>query len=84
MAVRAARCYDLNTRTIVLANGTPCSLENMIAAGGSAEYWKQVFNFCHVLADYHTDNTEYALFTAICIFSGKYSAFTIGMGTRTF
>lgn len=71
MAIRAARCYDLSTETIVLANGTPCSLENMIAAGGSTEYWKQVFNFCHALAESQTDNTEYALFTAICIFSGK-------------
>lgn len=72
MAIRAARCYDLNTRTIVLANGTPCSLENMIAAGGSTEYWKQVFNFCHALANHRTDNTEYALFTAICIFSDRH------------
>ncbi|XP_060603528.1 ecdysone receptor-like isoform X1 [Ruditapes philippinarum] len=72
MAVRAARCYDLQTRTIVLANGTPCSLDNMIAAGGSTDYWKQVFNFCHALADARTDNTEYALFTAICIFSERH------------
>ncbi|XP_045169068.1 ecdysone receptor-like isoform X2 [Mercenaria mercenaria] len=72
MAIRAARCYDLQTATIVLANGTPCSLDNMIAAGGSTEYWKQVFNFCHALADARTDNTEYALFTAICIFSERH------------
>ncbi|WAQ94226.1 ECR-like protein [Mya arenaria] len=69
MAIRAARCYDLASRTIVLANGTPCSVENMMAAGGSEAYWKLVFQFCHALADSQTDNTEYALFTAICIFS---------------
>ena len=73
MAIRAARCYDLSTQTIVLASGTPCTLENMIAAGGSVEYWKLVFQFCHGLAENQTDNTEYALFTAICIFSGKYT-----------
>ena len=72
MAIRAARCYDLKSRTIVLANGTPCSHDNMLAAGGSEEYWKLVYQFCHALADNQTDNTEYALFTAICIFSGKY------------
>ncbi|WAQ94198.1 ECR-like protein [Mya arenaria] len=71
MAIRAARCYDLASRTIVLANGTPCSVENMMAAGGSEAYWKLVFQFCHALADSQTDNTEYALFTAICIFSDQ-------------
>lgn len=71
MAIRAARCYDLKTRTIVLANGTPCSEDNMLAAGGSEEYWKLVYQFCHALAEIQTDNTEYALFTAICIFSGN-------------
>ena len=71
MAIRAARCYDLSTKTIVLANGVPCSIDNMMAAGGSAEYWKLVFQFCQALAENQTDNTEYALFTAICIFSGK-------------
>ena len=72
MAIRAARCYDLSTKTIVLANGVPCSIDNMMAAGGSVEYWKLVFQFCHALAENMTDNTEYALFTAICIFSGKF------------
>ncbi|XP_052803665.1 ecdysone receptor-like isoform X1 [Mya arenaria] len=72
MAIRAARCYDLASRTIVLANGTPCSVENMMAAGGSEAYWKLVFQFCHALADSQTDNTEYALFTAICIFSERH------------
>lgn len=42
----------------------------MLAAGGSEEYWKLVYQFCHALAENQTDNTEYALFTAICIFSG--------------
>lgn len=72
MAIRAARCYDLTTKTIVLANGVPCSIDNMMAAGGSVEYWKLVFQFCHALAENTTDNTEYALFTAICIFSDRY------------
>ncbi|KAH3721308.1 hypothetical protein DPMN_064228 [Dreissena polymorpha] len=72
MAIRAARCYDLKTQTIVLANGMPCNIENMMAAGGTEEYWKLVFQFCHALAENQTDNTEYALFTAICIFSERH------------
>ena len=48
----------------------------MMAAGGSVEYWKLVFQFCHALAENMTDNTEYALFTAICIFSGKLGDFS--------
>ncbi|KAL3831771.1 hypothetical protein ACJMK2_023478 [Sinanodonta woodiana] len=75
MAIRAARCYDLPTRTIMLANGTPCTMENMMAAGGSEEYWKLVYMFCHALVENQTDNTEYALFTAICIFSERHGLF---------
>lgn len=70
MSIRAARCYDLESRAIVFANGQPCVVENMKAAG-FGHYAELLFELCHNLASYRTDNAEYALFTAICIFSGR-------------
>ena len=46
-------------------------MENMIAAGQPREYTELVFKLCEDLAKIGSDNAEYALFTAIAIFSGK-------------
>ncbi|ESO82067.1 hypothetical protein LOTGIDRAFT_170342 [Lottia gigantea] len=70
MAIRAARCYDLETRCIVFANGVPCTLENMKATG-MGEYAELTYQFCHNMAVMETDNAEYALLTAISIFSER-------------
>jgi hypothetical protein len=70
MALRAARCYDPNTKAIMLANGTPCTLENMLDTG-LGKYAELVYDFCHNMFVCQTDNAEYALLTAISIFSGK-------------
>lgn len=71
MAVRAARCYDIETKAIVFANGQPITVENMLATG-LGEYAEQVYKFCHNMAVMQTDNAEYALMTAISIFCGTF------------
>uniref|UniRef100_A0A182ZWX8 NR LBD domain-containing protein n=1 Tax=Biomphalaria glabrata TaxID=6526 RepID=A0A182ZWX8_BIOGL len=70
MTIRAARCYDLESRCIVFGNGQPCSVDNMKAAG-LGHYAELLFEFCHNMASVKTDNAEYTLFTAICIFSER-------------
>ena len=75
MAIRASRCYDPGTKSIVLANGIPLTMENMKQTGQPPEYTELVFKLCQDLADLHSDNAEYALFTSICIFSGKFKSF---------
>ncbi|XP_021376222.1 ecdysone receptor-like isoform X2 [Mizuhopecten yessoensis] len=69
MAIRASRCYDPVSKAIVLANGTPLTRENSLAVGQPEAYVDLVFKLCKDMADIQTDNAEYALFTAICIFS---------------
>lgn len=71
MSIRAARCYDLESRAIIFGNGQPCTLENMKAVG-QGRYCELMYEFCHNMASARTDNAEYAIFTAICIFSGLY------------
>lgn len=73
MALRASRMYDPASRSIILANGIPLTMANMEATGQTKEYTELVFKLCHDMADLNSDNAEYALFTAISIFSGKES-----------
>ncbi|CAG5131205.1 unnamed protein product, partial [Candidula unifasciata] len=70
MSIRAARCYDIESRSIVFGNGQPCTVDNMKAAG-QGRYCELLYEFCHNMASYKTDNAEYAMFTAICIFSER-------------
>ncbi|XP_025093973.1 ecdysone receptor-like isoform X4 [Pomacea canaliculata] len=70
MAIRAARCYDAASRSIVFANGQPCTLENMLATG-LGKYAELIYEFCHNMAVMQTDNTEYVLLTVISIFSER-------------
>ena len=72
MYIRSARCYDPKTKSIVFGNNQPCTVENQKAAhGGEEKYCELLYEFCHNMAAYKTDNSEYTLFTAICIFSGE-------------
>jgi hypothetical protein len=71
MALRASRMYDPASKSIVLANGIPLTIENMEATGQPKEYTELVFKLCHDMAELSSDNAEYALFMAISIFSGK-------------
>lgn len=68
--LRAARCYDPKNRTIVFMTGIPVTQENMSALG-IKNYAEVAFGFFHSLSQLCTDNTEYALLTAICIFSER-------------
>ena len=75
MAIRASRCYDPSTKSIVLANGIPLTMANMKQTGLPPEFTELLFKLCHDLVDLQSDNAEYALFTSICIFSGKLKTF---------
>ncbi|CAG5128467.1 unnamed protein product, partial [Candidula unifasciata] len=70
MSIRAARCYDLESCAIIFGNGQPCTVDNMKAAG-QGRYSELLYEFCHNMASDKTDNAEYAIFTAICIFSDR-------------
>jgi len=43
----------------------------MIISGQSEGYTELVFKLCRDMSKLQSDNAEYALFTATCIFSGK-------------
>lgn len=76
MALRASRMYDPASRSIILANGIPLTMANMEATGQTKEYTELVFKLCHDMADLNSDNAEYALFTAISIFSADRAGLT--------
>ena len=68
--LRTARRYDLETDSIVFANGMPYTRNNLRFAG-LYNYVDMMYNFCRAMSLLEVDNAEYALLTAICIFSGK-------------
>ncbi|XP_061179752.1 oxysterols receptor LXR-alpha-like isoform X1 [Saccostrea echinata] len=76
MALRASRMYDPASRSIVLANGIPLTISNMEATGQPREYTELVFKLCHDMAELNSDNAEYALFTAVSIFSADRAGLT--------
>lgn len=69
--LRTARRYDMSTDTIVFANDQPYTRENYNSAG-LGDCTNAIFHFCKQLCLMKVDNAEYALLTAIVIFSGKY------------
>lgn len=72
MMLRGARKYDEKTDSIVFANNQPYTRENYRSAsvGDSAD---ALFRFCRKMFQLRVDNAEYALLTAIVIFSGEFS-----------
>ncbi|UYV60345.1 NR1H3 [Cordylochernes scorpioides] len=70
MMLRTARKYDIKTDSIVFANNQPYTLENYHSAsmGDSAD---AIFHFCRQMCLLKVDNAEYALLTAIVIFSER-------------
>ncbi|XP_076326224.1 ecdysone receptor-like isoform X2 [Tachypleus tridentatus] len=70
MMLRTARKYDSRTDSIVFANNQPYTRENYRSAsvGDSAD---ALFNFCRRMCMMKVDNAEYALLTAIVIFSER-------------
>ena len=69
MMLRCSRKYDIKTDSIVYANNQPYTRENYLSAS-VYESADAVFSFCRNMCLLKVDNAEYALLTAIVIFSG--------------
>ncbi len=74
--LRCARRYDANTDSIVFANNLPYTREsyNMAGVGDTAD---PLFRFGKSMSQMKVDNAEYALLTAIVIFSGEFFFFPL-------
>ena len=68
MMLRGARRYDPQTDSIVFATNHPFREENYDKAGLGNE---ELFHFCRRMTRMKVDNAEYALVTAIAIFSER-------------
>ena len=69
MMLRGARKYDPQTDSIVFATNHPFTMDNYVRAGlGNAD----LFRFCRRMTNMKVDNAEFALMTAIDIFSERY------------
>jgi len=70
MMLRTARRYDYQSDTIIFANNHPYTRDNysLAGVGDSAD---PLFNFCRHMCAMKVDNAEYALLTAIVIFSER-------------
>jgi len=69
MMLRGARRYDVHSESIVFANNAPYTRENYLEA--DLEY-DDLFKFCRTMSNMKVDNAEYALLTAIVIFSERH------------
>ena len=65
-----ARRYDVNTDSILFVNNQPYSRDSYNLAG-MGETVDDLLHFCRTMYQMKVDNAEYALLTAIVIFSGK-------------
>lgn len=81
MMLRMARKYDYNTNSIVYANNQPYTKDSYIRAG-QGETIDDMLRFCRQMWKMKVDNAEYALLTAIVIFSGKQPAPGFRFGYR--
>ena len=70
MMLRGARRYDVQTQAIVFANNYPYTRENYLTAGLGND---DLFKFCRTMSTMKVDNAEYALLTAIVIFSERHN-----------
>jgi ecdysone receptor len=70
MMLRTARRYDYNSDTIIFANNHPYTRDTYSIAGVE-DTADPLFNFCRHLCSMKVDNAEYALITAIVIFSER-------------
>ena len=68
--LRTARRYDPSTDTIVFANNEPYTKEKFKIIGHDMD---EMFYFCRTMCDMAVDNAEYALLTALIIFSERYN-----------
>ncbi|XKL65532.1 hypothetical protein PGB90_008952 [Kerria lacca] len=70
MMLRMARKYDASTDSIVFANNEPYTKDSYNVAG-MGETIEDLLRFCRQMWAMKVDNAEYALLTAIVIFSGR-------------
>eukprot|EP00096_Caligus_rogercresseyi_P012467 TRINITY_DN522_c0_g4_i1.p1 TRINITY_DN522_c0_g4~~TRINITY_DN522_c0_g4_i1.p1 ORF type:complete len:535 (+),score=213.69 TRINITY_DN522_c0_g4_i1:448-2052(+) len=70
MMLRGARRYDAESDSIVYATNYPFTKENYAKAGLGND---ELFRFCRAMSRMKVDNAEYALITAIVIFSDRHS-----------
>ncbi|TRY61721.1 hypothetical protein TCAL_03675 [Tigriopus californicus] len=70
MMLRGARRYDPQRDSIIYANNYPFSKDNYVKAGLSND---TLFRFCRSMCKMKVDNAEYALITAIVIFSERHN-----------
>ncbi|XP_059478396.1 ecdysone receptor-like isoform X3 [Neocloeon triangulifer] len=70
MMLRMARSYDAQTDSIVFANNQPYSRESYNLAG-MGDTIEDLLHFCRQIYAMKVDNAEYALLTAIVIFSER-------------
>lgn len=71
MMFRMARRYDFQTDSILFSNNQPYSRDSYNLAG-MGETIEDLLHFCRTMYSMKVDNAEYALLTAIVIFSGMY------------
>lgn len=71
MMFRMARRYDVQTDSILFVTNQPYSRDSYNSAG-MGEIVEDLLRFCRMMYAMKVDNAEYALLTAIVIFSGEY------------
>lgn len=69
MMLRMARRYDVQSDSILFANNQPYTRDSYSLAG-MGETVDDLLRFCRQMYAMKVDNAEYALLTAIVIFSG--------------
>jgi len=69
MMLRCSRRYDTGTDSIVFANNVPFTRENYKSAG--LYNGDGLYNFCKSMCTMKVDNAEYAILSAIIIFSER-------------
>lgn len=70
MMLRMARRYDVSTDSILFVNNQPYSRDSYNLAG-MGETIEDLLHFCRIMYNMKVDNAEYALLTAIVIFSER-------------
>lgn len=71
MMFRMARRYDVQSDSILFVNNQPYSRDSYNLAG-MGETIEDLLHFCRTMYSMKVDNAEYALLTAIVIFSGTF------------
>jgi ecdysone receptor len=71
MILRTARRYNPAVDKVIFADGTPVTRESLCLGGLLQDYVNDMFEFARRMSILAVDNAEYALLTAICIFSDR-------------